>query len=74
MQLIFIVIGAAVGAWAGDAGEELLGMLVGVLLGSLLFRLGNAQTQIEQLTALTEALLNRVESLEKEVSGISENE
>jgi hypothetical protein len=32
------------------------------------------QTQIEQLTVLTEALLNRVESLEKEVSCIDENE
>ena len=49
MHIVFILIGAAVGAWAGESSVEFLGILAGALVASLLFRYREARARIDRL-------------------------
>ncbi|MCH9695346.1 MAG: DUF2339 domain-containing protein [Gammaproteobacteria bacterium] len=59
MHFIFIVIGAFIGAWLGDVGDEVLGTLAGILIASLLFRLSRAASRIDQLQEQVDRLWQR---------------
>jgi uncharacterized membrane protein len=59
MHIVFVLIGAAVGAWIGGATDEILGMLAGAVVASLLFRLSAAQATIERLSRRLDNLEQR---------------
>ena len=63
MHFLAILAGAIAGAWVGGVSDNFLGMILGVIVMSLLYRLNKAKANIA-------ALLRRVEILERKDAAI----